>query len=329
MIKEKFLTFSSKRIYEQTLPEIDPESLSFVLEKGNEALHVYNTKFDFVPGNGVSGQVLKRGDGYVYWDDLNSVKQGIAVNNLGTIYSLYIIKLSATSADTTQEIKFLGTFVKGQEVTLYITKDENSAYAPTITLDPESYVSLNGEYSFDVTDSWIKMHFVSDGSKVYVESSAKTIGNLQFIEGANDKDVDKTYPDALMVNNGTTEAKNPYEYSGGLYNASKRTTGTKFGVDNTLFSIGNGLNSNNRHNAFSIYQDGRIGIPDVNSSGEYYEKEEIILQDRLLPEGGNINQTLVKTSNGTGWGYCFWVGSQDEYDKISSKDSNTLYFVKE
>ena len=73
-----------------------------------------------------------------------------------------------------------------------------------------------------------------------------------------------------------------------------------------MFSVGNGKNDQNRHNAFEIRQNGDIYIAD-SSNGTPYK-----LQDKMdkIPS--------VK----------FWTGTQAEYDAIETKDDNTVYFVK-
>ena len=51
-----------------------------------------------------------------------------------------------------------------------------------------------------------------------------------------------------------------------------------------------------------------------------------------IPSGGSANQALVKTSNtdyAVAWKNLIWIGTQEQYDALSTYDSNTLYCIKE
>lgn len=67
-----------------------------------------------------------------------------------------------------------------------------------------------------------------------------------------------------------TQALNPSEHAGGAYNISH--TGST-DSDKTLFSVGNGTSTTNRHNAFEIMRNGDIYIQSGNT--------DILLQDYL------------------------------------------------
>lgn len=82
--------------------------------------------------------------------------------------------------------------------------------------------------------------------------------------------------------------QNYAEFGYGQYNTSRKAS-TSFGVSgNTLFTIGNGDSTSARHNAFEIRENGDIYIPDTNSSGTYYQKPMIKLQDKFT----EINNTI-------------------------------------
>ena len=95
-------------------------------------------------------------------------------------------------------------------------------------------------------------------------------------------------------------------FASGKYNVSN-TGSTESGK--TIFSVGNGTSSA-RHNAFEIRQNGDIYIADTNDTTyqNYYEKPMIKLQDAL------VGLKLVKLT-------------QSEYDALSTKDDNTVYFI--
>ena len=99
-----------------------------------------------------------------------------------------------------------------------------------------------------------------------------------------------------------TTASNIAEHASGQYNISNKASDNFGDAGNTLFSVGNGKNAQNKHNAFEIRQNGDIYITD-SLAGEPYK-----LQDKI---------SSVK----------LWAGTQAEYDAIETKDDNTIYFV--
>ncbi len=40
------------------------------------------------------------------------------------------------------------------------------------------------------------------------------------------------------------------------------------------------------------------------------------------------SSTNADNANKVG-GYSIWIGTQEQYDKLTTKDANTLYFIKE
>ena len=127
-------------------------------------------------------------------------------------------------------------------------------------------------------------------------------GNYSHAEGSG-TEAQGNYSHAEGID---TEASNTSEHASGQFNISNKASTTFGDAGNTLFSVGNGKNDQNRHNAFEIRQNGDIYIAD-SSNGTPYK-----LQDKMdkIPS--------VK----------FWTGTQAEYDAIETKDDNTVYFVK-
>ena len=119
------------------------------------------------------------------------------------------------------------------------------------------------------------------------------------------------------ANNGSTHtegyftvANNFGEHASGLYNASNSATTTFGDSGNTLFSVGNGTEDNARHNAFEIRQNGDIYCSDGTN--------DVKLQDTITATAANTTALgglkLVKLT-------------QQEYDALTTKDSNTLYVI--
>ena len=78
-----------------------------------------------------------------------------------------------------------------------------------------------------------------------------------------------------------TETKNQSEHASGQYNVSSSASTTFGDSGNTLFSVGNGTSTSERHNAFEIRQNGDIYITKGGT--------DILLQDSL---SGVVDQTI-------------------------------------
>lgn len=78
-----------------------------------------------------------------------------------------------------------------------------------------------------------------------------------------------------------TTAQNEAEHASGRYNVSSKANTTFGDSGNTLFSVGNGDDSENKHNVLDIRQNGDIYIADTSASGDYFLKPMIKLQDYL------------------------------------------------
>lgn len=92
-----------------------------------------------------------------------------------------------------------------------------------------------------------------------------------------------------------TIANNSSEHSSGQFNVSTKTNTTFGDAGNTLFSVGNGTDANNRHNAFEIRQNG-----------------DIYLNDGTHPISSSTNGLKIEVVSAL----------------PSSPDSNTIYIVQ-
>ena len=129
--------------------------------------------------------------------------------------------------------------------------------------------------------------------------------------------------------------KNDYETNFGKYSISVSAS-TAFGNSgNTLFSVANGYNTANTHNALEIRQNGDIYIADTNdtSTTNYYQKPMIKLQDAL---GDTVDTEITSASTNPVTSAAIYNQfgglklvklTQSEYDALSTKDSNTLYVI--
>lgn len=304
-LNDTVVKITKDKLYDQYIEELGPECLVFVSEAGKERLSTLDSTFYFIPGDGVKGQVLKKSESGFFWDDLNSIRNHNSIGNISIDYNTFIIKTGTSNPDTENEIKFLGTFVKGQQITLYITKGEDYEYGFRIKLDESQYVNLNNVYSVDVEEGvWSKLVFFYDGFDMYVDIQTKDV----FTAGD---------PLQSILANPTNVVKNQYELSVGRYNNSTRETSNKFGVKNSIFTVGNGESENGRHDAFVVCQDGSIYVPltldkteqkiEFEEDKEYYEKPTVCLQNWIdgkmdKPETEGVEgQILTKTEDGIEW----------------------------
>ena len=69
------------------------------------------------------------------------------------------------------------------------------------------------------------------------------------------------------------------EHASGHYNNSIENSSDFGNAENTLFTVGNGKDDDNRHNALQIMQDGTIYVSDIYDSKSYDKKPMLKLQD--------------------------------------------------
>jgi len=181
----------------------------------------------------------------------------------------------------------------------------NSIIAATQTNHPNKAtangaIALNG-YGIQPTSA-TGVNSLAQGSSTLAQGNAsvaegiltKAIGNASHAEGSNTS--------AMTMYSHTegaeTKTTNKYEHASGLVNISVSASTTFGNSGNTLFSVGNGYNNSNRHNAFEIRQNGDIYIADTNdtSTSNYYAKPMVKLQDALGGGSITVDSALSSTS---------------------------------
>lgn len=389
-IEEMLLLFGKQTTYNDYKDLISDEALAFISEKGKEKLVTQREEFTFVPGGGTEGQVIKKGVGNVYWADLSGVYIQNDVVNLRNDVTYYIANITREK----QTIALTNDMSKGQTIQVLMRTDLDAA---TVEIS-EDWVSLNGLYTINmVKDEWTMVKLLCDGSKIYIEfyNPGSSLDNALFVTGDRDGQI--------LVNNGTLQIKNENEFVVGRFNNSSRESSNTWGIANTLFTVGNGLDADHRHDAFRVMQSGEVYVPDTSSSQNYYSGTDYIclqsaiksLQDNdashdssissIKTDVANVQKDLttvphvtstasskdleitdkqgntivtfadghIKTKNfdsstivqtdatQTESGLMsatdktkldamplFWTGTQEEYDQIDTKDSNTFYFIE-
>lgn len=151
-----------------------------------------------------------------------------------------------------------------------------------------------------------------------------------------------------LANGNRNTSNNFAEAAFGQKNISRTEDASAFGHSgNTLFSVGNGIINAEQgidanHNAFEVRGNGDIYIADTNSSGSYYEKPMIKLQDHLGGGGGTVDQSIISGStNAVAGGAVFdavnyvntteyWDGvawAVDDETKVSEEINNSIIRV--
>lgn len=198
-IKDNFVLFSSDSIYSQHISELTPETIAFVLKRGEEKLITQNKLFYFIPTNGNPGQVLKARDGYFSWGDLYSVRVNNSVANLRSDDAIQVITLNCTANTTDYTVKFMNDFAVGTNCTLYLTQDDNSIYQPIVKIDSENFIGLNNQYEIPLNKGeWVSIYFFCTGGYIYfiVDDLGKKLEGIQDKLAEYEEDI-KTLMDQL------------------------------------------------------------------------------------------------------------------------------------
>jgi hypothetical protein len=117
-----------------------------------------------------------------------------------------------------------------------------------------------------------------------------------------------------------TTAQNEAEHASGRYNVSSKANTTFGDSGNTLFSVGNGSDSEYRHNVLDIRQNGDIYIVDTSASGDYDAKPMIKLQESL---GGTASTAITSgDTNAVAGGAVY--DKFDEVEQVTAQALNVL-----
>ena len=152
---------------------------------------------------------------------------------------------------------------------------------------------------------------VSNTNKIIISNHNNSVyNNDSIIVGGsyNTANADHTH-----VGGRYNSATNDFETAFGNANNSNKANTTYGNSGNTLFSVGNGVNSSIHHNALEIRQNGDVYIPNTDDTtySNYYQKPMYRLQDLIAALGG---LKLVQIS-------------QSDYDNLQNKDASTLYII--
>ena len=117
-----------------------------------------------------------------------------------------------------------------------------------------------------------------------------------------------------------TIAQNEAEHASGKYNVSSKANTTFGDSGNTLFSIGNGYDSEYRHNVLDIRQNGDIYIADTSASGDYSDKPMIKLQESL---GCTVSSAITSGDTNPVQGGVLY-NKFDEIEQVTARALNQL-----
>ncbi len=174
------------------------------------------------------------------------------------------------------------------------------------------YAQANGGYSH-------AEGYITTASTDYAHAEGgytKASGNYSHAEGVTTT----ASGDYSHAEGRYTTAQNEAEHASGRYNVSRKANTTFGDSGNTLFSVGNGSDSEYRHNALDIRQNGDIYIVDTSASGDYFVKPMIKLQESL---GGTVSSAITRgDTNAVAGGAVY--DKFDEVEQVTAQALNVL-----
>lgn len=343
-----------------TIPTVPTSNTAFTNDAGYITSDAISGKVDTSTFNTYSGSVetalsgkqdtLSAGTNITIVDNVISAEGGGKAVAAGT-------NISVTTGETADTIN----------CTLPITADTNTK-APKIKIGSDySLLTSNSSVSpYNITKAYSNLLF-GNGNTVFNNDGSGGEISYNFLLGVQNSvhAVGLYKPTAsynmLYGNKNTTQSSygfafgdyntfsKGHQFTVGDYHTPKNDYETNFGKcsisvsastafgnsGNTLFSVANGYNTANTHNALEIRQNGDIYIADTNdtSTTNYYEKPMIKLQDAL---GGTVDTEITSASTNPVTSAAIYNQfgglklvklTQTEYDALSTKDSNTLYVI--
>lgn len=198
------------------------------------------------------------------------------------------------------------------------TKVDVSAITSSITSGSTDSEIPTAKAVYDATQGGGGGATYSAGTNISIDTANTINCTLNLANGTGNNSIKakgkSTAGGALSFSFGdNTEAPKAYEIAFGIYNKTSYGDYLWGNSGNSFFTIGNGANGSNKHNAFEIRQNGDIYFPDTDNTtyAQYYQKPMVRLQDMYGALGG---LKLVKCT-------------QAEYDALATKDANTLYII--
>ena len=306
MIEKMLIHAPEYEDYLENKENISKNSLVFVEDRDKLITQEY--EYQFVPSDRQNNQVLTSKNGVVVFDDMsfikNSINNGVSLNNntlkvdhanevaIGTFNSsiepstahVNWLILSGTWNESEKDDAFEGklftcispgtngvtkikcTFKSVRTITFTYRSDAESTYDYLCVGHLDSTTPYHTSDPYRVVDTtqgkqnqWLSTTFtVDDDDEHFVE----------FLYG-KDSSVD-VQPDNAQVY---------------ISNIVELT-------DNAVFTMGNGVDDENRHNAFEVHSNGDVFISDTLASGRRYEKPMINLQEKLK----EIEENYIKKS---------------------------------
>lgn len=255
-------------------------------------------------------------------------------------------------ADTTAVTEAISEAISGKADTSAVTESINAAVSGKVDTSTFETYSGNVESALSGKQDTLSAgtNITISGNVISAEGGGKAIEagrgislttgetadtvsfNLPIYQGKGNNSISITQPSGTTqfsnnVSGYSTTAigaglkvTNHCETAMGLYNVNTNVIdGTPFGnSDATLFSVGNGSGTNQRHNAIEVKQNGDIYIADTNNTSyaDFYNKPMIKLQDAL--SGGSITVSSAITSGDTNA-----VAGGAVYDKFDEVETVT------
>lgn len=169
MIQEDFIEFSQYNSYQLYKEEINPESIVFISEPGQERLIANSKEYMLVPSDGKSDQVLKRTlSGIAWkWDKECNVSRTKDVTKIPYNVNFFIPSIGSSDSCT---LGVEGTMIEGHEC--HIIVDNYKDFVFTIAIpNGGDYVNITGVDVISINPGeYAEINILSDGKKMYIRA---------------------------------------------------------------------------------------------------------------------------------------------------------------
>lgn len=211
---------------------------------------------------------------------------------------------------TTFAVSNSAVTINGENV---VTEDQLADYQPL----------LSAGTGIDITDNVISATggggaTYSAGTNISIDTANTINCTLNLTNGTGNNSIkakgNSTAGGVLSFSFGdNTEAPKAYEIAFGVYNKTRYGDYLWGNSGNSLFTLGNGANGSNKHNALEIRQNGDLYFADTDNTTypNYYQKPMVRLQDMYGALGGLKFVRLT----------------QAQYDALVTKDADTMYII--
>ena len=265
---------------------------------------------DGLPTEGVEGKMYKWNGLYFEYVEQGNVKWGnwsvTRSNGFTTNEILYYDFLPSTlegqkllKMGTDSAVKYAAYFINGS-VVVYGEDSKTGTPITTIALGEEKTFSVNGDSNLKITFTSSYISFYNQYARYHFDLCS----------------TDNSYY-GVVLNNYYAKKQNVVAGQAiPIWNSEGVITGKRMDVENKSFKINNTV--------YYVFGSNSDALPTIFAPTAGGDGSGYILQS----VGSTSTPTWVSLASMMG-GLTIWCGTEDEYDAITTKDSNTLYIIRE